>query len=87
MSSHERMSHGNKGGNAIWGNDTHAPDDRPNAVHTHGELIAFRQAREVDAGSNTTLPKLTAEQAGTWILEQTPSSFQVWALRMTCTDD
>ncbi|KAG6879647.1 hypothetical protein C0992_000089 [Termitomyces sp. T32_za158] len=80
----ERLINGPKGGNAIWGNDTHAPDDRPNTVHTHGELIAFRQACEVDlAGPNTTLPKLTAEQAGTWILEQTPSSFQVKTLEMT----
>ncbi|KAG6899424.1 hypothetical protein C0993_010391 [Termitomyces sp. T159_Od127] len=66
-----------KGGNTIWGNDTHAPDDWPNAVHTHGELIAFRQAPKVGlAGSNTTFPKLTAEQAGAWILERTPPSFQ-----------
>ncbi|KAG6872948.1 hypothetical protein C0995_004832 [Termitomyces sp. Mi166 len=64
-------------GSAIWGNETHAPDDQPNAIQSHGELIAFRQAREVDlAGSNTIPSKMTAEQAGTWILEQTPSTFQ-----------
>ncbi|KAH0589125.1 hypothetical protein H2248_004893 [Termitomyces sp. 'cryptogamus'] len=62
-----------KGGNAIWGNDTHAPDDQLDAAHTHGELIAFKQAQEF---SLTAHLKMTAEQAGTWILEQTPSTFQ-----------
>ncbi|KNZ80989.1 Phospholipid:diacylglycerol acyltransferase [Termitomyces sp. J132] len=61
------------GGNAIWGNDTHAPDDQLDAAHTHGELIAFKQAQEF---SLTAHLKMTAEQAGTWILEQTPSTFQ-----------
>ncbi|KAG6911172.1 hypothetical protein DXG01_003912 [Tephrocybe rancida] len=66
-----------KGGDTIWGNETQAPDDEPNAVHTHGELIAFREAQAVDvAGSNSTTVRMTSEQAGTWILEQTPSTFQ-----------
>ncbi|KAG6837831.1 hypothetical protein H0H93_016199 [Arthromyces matolae] len=65
------------GGNAVWGNETYAPDDEPTAIHTHGELIAFRQGLEVDvAGLNMKTSKMTAEQAGTWILEQTPSTFQ-----------
>ncbi|KAG5335753.1 hypothetical protein C0989_000465 [Termitomyces sp. Mn162] len=71
--SHKRMTPGIKGGNAIWGNDTHAPDDQLDAAHTHGELIAFKQAQEF---SLTAHLKMTAEQAGTWILEQTPSTFQ-----------
>ncbi|KAG6866217.1 hypothetical protein C0991_007242 [Blastosporella zonata] len=66
-----------KGGDAIWGNTTQAPDDEPGAIHTHGELVAFRQAQAVDvAGCNSTTTSLTSEQAGTWILEQTPSTFQ-----------
>jgi phospholipid:diacylglycerol acyltransferase len=32
-----------KGGNAVWGDATFAPDDEEGADHTHGELISFRQ--------------------------------------------
>ncbi|TFK46943.1 Lecithin:cholesterol acyltransferase [Heliocybe sulcata] len=63
-----------KGGDAVWGNHTFAPDDAPDAAHTHGELIAFREAlsnsHDLDVGN------MTAEQAGTWVLEHTPTTFQ-----------
>lgn len=32
-----------KGGNAVWGDATFAPDDNEGGNHTHGELISFRQ--------------------------------------------
>lgn len=67
-----------KGGDTIWGNDTHAPDDECDATHTHGELIAFRQSVSVSAeseGDNT--GNMTADDAGHWILQHTPSTFQV----------
>ena len=32
-----------KGGNAVWGDATFAPDDEEGVNHTHGELISFRQ--------------------------------------------
>jgi phospholipid:diacylglycerol acyltransferase len=32
-----------KGGNAVWGDATFAPDDEDESNHTHGELISFRQ--------------------------------------------
>lgn len=32
-----------KGGNAVWGDATFAPDDEEGGHHTHGELISFRQ--------------------------------------------
>jgi phospholipid:diacylglycerol acyltransferase len=31
-----------KGGDAVWGNATFAPDDEEVDHHTHGELISFR---------------------------------------------
>ncbi|KAG6857717.1 hypothetical protein H0H87_004133 [Tephrocybe sp. NHM501043] len=66
-----------QGGNVIWGNESHAPDDVLGTAHTHGELIAFKQAQTVDvAANNATTLRMTSEQAGTWILEQTPSTFQ-----------
>ncbi|KDR75256.1 hypothetical protein GALMADRAFT_280005 [Galerina marginata CBS 339.88] len=63
-----------KGGDAVWGNDTHAPDDDCDATHTHGKLIAFRP--------NSALPddqsarNMTAIDASNWILEHTPATFQ-----------
>ncbi|KII96161.1 hypothetical protein PLICRDRAFT_35093 [Plicaturopsis crispa FD-325 SS-3] len=67
-----------KGGEAVWGNTTHAPDDK-NSSHTHGELIAFRQsvAADIDAlNLGEKARNMTATEAGTWILEHTPSTFQ-----------
>jgi len=32
-----------KGGNAVWGDATFAPDDEEEGNHTHGELISFRR--------------------------------------------
>jgi phospholipid:diacylglycerol acyltransferase len=32
-----------KGGNAVWGDATFAPDDEEGGLHSHGELISFRQ--------------------------------------------
>lgn len=65
-----------KGGNAVWGNGVHAPDDDCNATHSHGQLIAFRQSQ---VGSPTgDMPRnMTADEASDWILEHTSSTFQV----------
>ncbi|KAF9650657.1 phospholipid diacylglycerol acyltransferase [Thelephora ganbajun] len=60
-----------KGGDTIWGNSTHAPDDVDGADHSHGELIAFRAKL-----NDTTVKNMTADNAGTWILEHTPTTFQ-----------
>jgi phospholipid:diacylglycerol acyltransferase len=86
-----------KGGDAIWGSATRAPDDPLDATHTHGELIAFRDfpsppknvTKEAEQSSgNGSIPilnniydpgplsNMTANEAGAWILHNTPSSFQ-----------
>lgn len=69
-----------KGGNAVWGNGMHAPDDECNATHSHGQLIAFRQSQ---LGTATGKPSqnMTADEASEWILEHTPSTFQVRSLK------
>lgn len=36
-----------KGGNAVWGDATFAPDDEEGWEHTHGELISFRQTAPI----------------------------------------
>ncbi|KAI9462617.1 Lecithin:cholesterol acyltransferase-domain-containing protein [Russula earlei] len=37
-----------KGGNAVWGDATFAPDDEEGGNHTHGELVSFRQTIDLD---------------------------------------
>ncbi|RDB25313.1 Phospholipid:diacylglycerol acyltransferase [Hypsizygus marmoreus] len=70
-------SMGIKGGDAVWGNMTHAPDDEFNATHSHGELIAFRHAESVLAASRgDDLKNMTADEVGTWVLQHTPETFQ-----------
>lgn len=68
-----------QGGDAVWGNTTHAPDDECDGKHSHGELIAFRHSRQLGAEQNEKdmTGNMTVDQAGTWILEHTPSTFQV----------
>ena len=36
-----------KGGNAVWGDATFAPDDEEGGEHTHGEFISFRQTAPI----------------------------------------
>ncbi|KAK1230496.1 phospholipid:diacylglycerol acyltransferase [Marasmius sp. AFHP31] len=66
-----------KGGNDVWGDETFAPDDDPDASHTHGQMIGFRQAQEISSQNlveNTR--NMSAEDSGVWILAHTPSTFQ-----------
>ncbi|KAI0633488.1 LACT-domain-containing protein [Trametes polyzona] len=68
-----------KGGDDVWGNATWAPDDLDNATHTHGALIAFRQnspALQGQAEGEPGVVNMTSSEAGTWILERTPTTFQ-----------
>ncbi|KAG2055679.1 LACT-domain-containing protein [Suillus hirtellus] len=71
-----------KGGADVWGDANWAPDDEPGSSHTHGELIAFRQAAVPLSAHDITQPtrNMTADDASTWILERTPSTFQkmIW---------
>lgn len=61
-----------KGGNAVWGDATFAPDDDEEGVqHTHGELISFRQTapmplsdKDVETLPSTQEPTETATVQG-----------------------
>lgn len=72
-----------KGGDAIWGSPHGAPDDAHGCDHTHGELIAFRVpppppgVKSTSKGVEAETRNMTADKAGAWILQHTPSSFQV----------
>ncbi|CCM00154.1 uncharacterized protein FIBRA_02182 [Fibroporia radiculosa] len=65
-----------KGGEAVWGNATFAPDDMSDEAHGHGDLIVFRQSVVETEGVSSTLTNMTATDAGTWILERTSAHFQ-----------
>lgn len=83
-----------QGGNAIWGNHTHAPDDLDNCTTSHGTFLSFRPSELLGANANEegnaniSMPSdtknLTAEDAGTWILEHTPVAFQVGGSATLC---
>ncbi|KAI9465682.1 phospholipid:diacylglycerol acyltransferase [Lactarius psammicola] len=52
-----------KGGNAVWGNATHAPDDGEGGHHTYGELISFRQIDPIPPdGEDVEMPPFMQEQ-------------------------
>lgn len=65
-----------QGGDDVWGNATWAPDDLDNITHSHGALISFRENSPALQGENG-LYNMTSQDAGTWILERTPTTFQV----------
>ena len=61
-----------QGGEAVWGNATHAPDDESDEAHSHGELIAFRRMlatspdlEDVPAFSNGTQRSFEIENPST----------------------
>ncbi|KAI0724123.1 phospholipid:diacylglycerol acyltransferase [Fomitopsis betulina] len=65
-----------KGGNAVWGNATFAPDDTSHGARSHGELISFRESVSAAEGAGSRLHNMTADDASTWILERTSTQFQ-----------
>ncbi|KAH8996300.1 LACT-domain-containing protein [Lactarius akahatsu] len=55
-----------KGGNAVWGNATHAPDDGEGGHHTYGELISFRRIDPMPpGGEDVDTPPLMQERGQT----------------------
>ncbi|PVF93551.1 putative LRO1-a lecithin cholesterol acyltransferase-like protein [Serendipita vermifera] len=69
-----------KGGDIIWGNETHAPDDLEDQEHTHGHFLSFRpKADESNVPhviNNPGAGNLTVHSSIDWILSHTPTSFQ-----------
>ena len=52
-----------KGGNAVWGNRTWAPDDRPGQTVSFGTFINFRESNSTQSPSN-----LTVEESISYLL-------------------
>jgi len=69
-----------QGGEAVWGNGTHAPDDADDADHSHGHFVAFRNpggsTKELHERANSGIANLTAGDVTSWILKSTPVSYQ-----------
>lgn len=68
------------GGDAVWGNDTWAPDDPPGANSTFGRLISFRERNGTTMGRNLTagasIPYLfEALKSEPWYEEMVRSSY------------
>jgi len=74
------LTAGEQGGEAVWGNGTHAPDDADDADHSHGHFVAFRDleasTKELHERTNPGVANLTAGDLTNWILESTPVSYQ-----------
>lgn len=79
-----------KGGNAVWGNQTHAPDDLPETTHSFGELFSIRtpvlppaqdasdvDGQETDQGAKLNIFNMTADESAEWVLRHSPKSWQV----------
>lgn len=68
-----------KGGNFIWGNMSHAPDDYDDKVHTHGQFLTFKSHSGGPKGDGGFLPSInnmTVSETESWILERAPPTFQ-----------
>ncbi|KAJ9297789.1 hypothetical protein DTO271G3_4010 [Paecilomyces variotii] len=67
-----------KGGDAVWGNSTWAPDDQPGQPFTYGNLINFRETNSTWTRKNLTvgeaLPYMLG-QSDTWYREMALSSY------------
>ncbi|KAF8331369.1 phospholipid/diacylglycerol acyltransferase [Cantharellus anzutake] len=62
-----------KGGDVIWGNATHAPDDLPNMNHTYGHFFSFRA---LSSSLHPSASNLTSTRAAEYILEHVPETWQ-----------
>lgn len=66
------------GGNAVWGDENSAPDDRPGQNITFGRFLSFRHANITDATKNLTvdetLPYLF-KHSETWYKDAVQSSY------------
>ncbi|TKA59810.1 hypothetical protein B0A55_11059 [Friedmanniomyces simplex] len=59
------------GGEAVWGDHTSAPDDRPDQNITYGNFISFQQPGNGSAESSTPSHNLTMDQALPFLFDHT----------------
>lgn len=62
-----------KGGNAVWGNKTWAPDDQPGQTVSFGTFINFKESNSTQSPSNLTVEESISyllEHSDTWYKDQ-----------------
>ena len=62
-----------KGGNAVWGNETWAPDDQTDQKVSYGTFINFRESNSTQSPSNLTVEEsidYLLEHSDTWYKDQ-----------------
>ncbi|PLN80438.1 putative Phospholipid:diacylglycerol acyltransferase [Aspergillus taichungensis] len=67
-----------KGGEAVWGNSTWAPDDQPGQPLTFGNLLNFRESNSSFTAKNLTTPESLAylmDQSEDWYRDQVQNSY------------
>lgn len=67
-----------KGGEAVWGNSTWAPDDLPGQSLTFGNMLNFRESNSSLTAKNLTSPESLAyllDQSEAWYRDQVLSSY------------
>ncbi|TIC14432.1 phospholipid/diacylglycerol acyltransferase [Wallemia mellicola] len=67
-----------KGGDAVWGNSTYAPDDPENTTDTYGRFLSIRDNYVMDPNQNKTLSRhnYTITDANNYVLTNTPKVWQ-----------
>lgn len=71
-----------KGGNAVWGNATWAPDDQPGQIVSFGTFINFKESNSTQSPSN-----LTVEESISYLLYVYPGSMLPFLKGMTGLDN
>ncbi|KAL4778378.1 Lecithin:cholesterol acyltransferase-domain-containing protein [Aspergillus varians] len=67
-----------KGGEAVWGNSTWAPDDQPGQQMTYGNILNFRESNSSLTQKNLTVPESLAylfDQSENWYSDQVLGSY------------
>ncbi|MCJ1450675.1 hypothetical protein MMC28_001008 [Mycoblastus sanguinarius] len=67
-----------KGGNAVWGNKTWAPDDQPDQVVSYGTFINFKESNSTQSPSNLTVEEslnYLLKHSDTWYKEQVVDNY------------
>lgn len=62
-----------KGGNAVWGNQSWAPDDQPGQIVSFGTFINFKESNSTQSPSNLTVEESISyllEHSDTWYKDQ-----------------
>ena len=67
-----------KGGNAVWGNRTWAPDDQPGQKVSYGTFINFKESNSTKSPRNLTMEEsmdYLLDNSDTWYRDQISSSY------------